>query len=212
MTSARRLPTRRDAVANRERLLSGAEVYFADKGLDAPLHGLADFVGVGIGTLYRNFPHHSDLVEALYDRLVIRFDAIAAASQDQPTGWAAIESIVRSTVEILVQFPATQAVMRRQSNNNPEYTRQHQWASLIDQHLRRAQDEGAVRTDLTGADLATAILTLANLQYFPEDTRHEVSLRLVTLLLDGIRQPTGTLTPLPEPTITVKEHYALIHS
>lgn len=212
MTNQRRLPTRRDAVANRERLLSGAEVYFAENGLDAPLHGLADFVGVGIGTLYRNFPHHSDLIRELFDRVVERFDVVIAACDEQATGWGAIEMLLYQGIDTLVQYPATAAIMRRQNRNDPEVSRTRNWGELIDGYLRRAQKEGKVRSDIHGADLATALLALSTLQSFPEDIRRVVAVRLVTLLIDGIRERPEGLTTLPEPPVSIREHYSLVHN
>jgi AcrR family transcriptional regulator len=49
-------PLRRDAEANRRRLLDAASEAFAAHGLDASVEEIAHSAGVGMGTLYRRFP------------------------------------------------------------------------------------------------------------------------------------------------------------
>jgi AcrR family transcriptional regulator len=53
--SASRNP-RADAVRNRDRLVDAARAVFSAGGPEASLESVARTAGVGIGTLYRNFP------------------------------------------------------------------------------------------------------------------------------------------------------------
>ena len=57
---------RADARRNREKLLAAAGELFATVGTDVSLDAVAKRAGVGIGTLYRNFPTRDALVEAAY--------------------------------------------------------------------------------------------------------------------------------------------------
>ena len=57
---------RADARRNREKLLAAAGELFATVGTDVSLDAVAKHAGVGIGTLYRNFPTRDALVEAAY--------------------------------------------------------------------------------------------------------------------------------------------------
>jgi AcrR family transcriptional regulator len=59
-------PLRADARRNRERLLEAAGELFAEQGTDVSLEAVAARAGVGIGTLYRHFPHRDVLVEAVF--------------------------------------------------------------------------------------------------------------------------------------------------
>jgi AcrR family transcriptional regulator len=59
-------PHRADARRNFDALLAAARDAFNRDGIDVPLEDIARQAGVGIGTLYRNFPTRSDLVEAVY--------------------------------------------------------------------------------------------------------------------------------------------------
>lgn len=57
---------RADAVRNRARIVAAARDLFASDGLEVALDRVAESAGVGIGTLYRNFPSREALVEAAY--------------------------------------------------------------------------------------------------------------------------------------------------
>ena len=68
MTDATRAPRRprADAARNRAAILDAARSAFTAAGEDASLEGIARSAGVGIGTLYRNFPTREELVAAVY--------------------------------------------------------------------------------------------------------------------------------------------------
>ncbi|MEV0839231.1 TetR/AcrR family transcriptional regulator [Actinocatenispora sera] len=57
---------RADAQRNRDKLVRAARVAFTDADGPVPLEDIARAAGVGVGTLYRNFPTREALVEAVY--------------------------------------------------------------------------------------------------------------------------------------------------
>src|SRR5215475_11667202 len=59
-------PKRADARRNYEKILAAAREAFAEGGESTSLEEIARRAGVGIGTLYRNFPNRQALLEALY--------------------------------------------------------------------------------------------------------------------------------------------------
>src|SRR5712671_2615716 len=61
-----RRPHRADAVRNFDTLLSAARAAFAEAGTEVSLEEVARRAGVGIATLYRNFPTREDLIECVY--------------------------------------------------------------------------------------------------------------------------------------------------
>ena len=73
-TASSRKP-RKDGVANRERILDRAEELFATDGLTVSLHGIADDLGIGIGTVYRHFATHADLSVSVFERIAGVTDA-----------------------------------------------------------------------------------------------------------------------------------------
>ena len=65
-----RAMARSDARANRKRLIDAAHEVFRDQGLDAEMKVIAERAGVGVGTIYRNFPTKDDLITAITAELV----------------------------------------------------------------------------------------------------------------------------------------------
>jgi AcrR family transcriptional regulator len=68
---------RADARRNIDTLLKTAKAVFATAGVNAPIREIAEKAGVGVGTIYRHFPHRSDLIAAVFSREI---DACADAA------------------------------------------------------------------------------------------------------------------------------------
>jgi AcrR family transcriptional regulator len=76
---------RAHARRNHDRLLSQARAAFTEHGINASLEDIARQAGVGIGTLYRNFPTRQALLEAL---LHDSFEALHAQARELLTSSA----------------------------------------------------------------------------------------------------------------------------
>ena len=59
-------PKRADAVRNYDKVVAAAREAFSERGASTSLEEIARRAGVGIGTLYRNFPNRQALLEAVY--------------------------------------------------------------------------------------------------------------------------------------------------
>src|ERR1700761_1181627 len=70
---------RADAERNRDKILAAARAAFADPAAEISMAEIARRAGVGMATLYRNFPGRQELLEALYTGEV---DALCAAAGD----------------------------------------------------------------------------------------------------------------------------------
>ena len=86
-------PTRRpDAERNRDKILAAARSAFADPEAEISMAEISRRAGVGMATLYRNFPGRRELLEALYaDEVNAICDAAARAGGGTPgavlTAW-----------------------------------------------------------------------------------------------------------------------------
>jgi AcrR family transcriptional regulator len=69
---------RADAERNRSKIIAAARSAFADPQAEVSMAEVSRRAGVGMATLYRNFPGRSDLLEALY---IDEVDAICAAAE-----------------------------------------------------------------------------------------------------------------------------------
>jgi AcrR family transcriptional regulator len=87
-----RSPTRRtDAARNRDKIITIARAAFADSDAEVSMAEISRRAGVGMATLYRNFPGRRELLEALYSEEV---DAICKAAEtlDEQTPGASLVS------------------------------------------------------------------------------------------------------------------------
>jgi AcrR family transcriptional regulator len=198
MTEPPRVPMRRDAVANRERIIDTAEVYFAKNGLDAPMHGLAAAAKVGTGTLYRNFASQEELWRALYDRHIAIFDEIAGRAIDAPSGWDGIELVLDEATQVMIDRRIVAEVMRRQAINDPDYRPTDRWVATLQSLVERATAEGTARSDLSVADLSAAPLMLGAVHTAAPENREWLARRMRALLLDGMRAHPHDPTPLTD--------------
>src|ERR1700678_321572 len=71
-------PRRADAERNRAKILAVARTAFAESDAEVSMAEISRRAGVGMATLYRNFPDRRELLEALYADEV---DAICEATQ-----------------------------------------------------------------------------------------------------------------------------------
>jgi AcrR family transcriptional regulator len=76
--SARSTVKRADAARNRDKILAAARAAFADADARVSMAEISRRAGVGMATLYRNFPSRQELLEALYTDEV---NAVCEAAQ-----------------------------------------------------------------------------------------------------------------------------------
>jgi AcrR family transcriptional regulator len=185
-------PLRADARRNRERLLQTAKAAFAEEGLSVSLDEIARRAGVGPGTLYRHFPTKESLFEAVvHERLRGLLDHARALRTDPDAGAALFAFVERLVGEAtakrdLVDALAGAGVDVRTSVAATAADLRGEIGRLLD----RGQTSGAVRPDLTIADLMALLSGLlfalrsgANDQADPG--------RALAVLHDGLRARTG---------------------
>ena len=91
---------RSHARRNHELLVAAAREVFAERGVEASLEEIARRAGVGIGTLYRHFATRDALVEAVFERRIGEFVAIAERAAAEPDAWLAFVGFLEGTLEI----------------------------------------------------------------------------------------------------------------
>jgi AcrR family transcriptional regulator len=145
---------RADAERNRKRLLDSAQALFRERGLEVSVAEIAQAAGVGRGTLFRNFASKEDLIAAIVAERM--YEAASRGEQlvaaDDP-GEALFEFLAemvgrqqldRALFEALDETWLCKEVIR------PAHAAVF---DVIERLLRRAQDAGAVRSDVGAMDL-----------------------------------------------------------
>lgn len=100
-------PRRRrlDAARNYDALVAAAREEFQENGTDAPLKAVARRAGVGIATLYRNFPNRTSLLEAVYaDDVADKVDVLCRTASTARTACTDTEQVWRTVAEWLDRF------------------------------------------------------------------------------------------------------------
>lgn len=143
-------PQRADARRNFDALLVAGRDAFAEHGTDASLEDIARRAGVGIGTLYRNFPTRDALIEAVYVAEVEKLvDAAAAATGLEP--WDAFDQWLQR----FIRYVGTKRVLIDSLNRESDVLIRCRDA-MYDAGaplLERAQAAGVVRDDVTIEDV-----------------------------------------------------------
>jgi AcrR family transcriptional regulator len=140
-------PLRADAQRNREKVLRAAREAFAASGYGVPLDEIAALAGVGPGTVYRHFPSKEELFEAVVTTRVRDLIADAQALADNPDpGEAFFGFLSRFRQEAMAKRDLPDAIAIPGSLQGDLH-------AALDLLLRRAQQAGAVRPDITTPDL-----------------------------------------------------------
>jgi AcrR family transcriptional regulator len=175
-----RRPQRADARRNFDALLAAARQVFAEQGTAASLEDIARCAGVGIGTLYRNFPTRRDLFESVYIGEVEDLCAAAQALGEQPP-WEALVSWVRR----FVGYVATKRALVEALNHDSDVFRTCRGAMVTcgAPLLQRAQAAGEARADIDFDDLVRLLSGVTSGGFTDEAQRD----RVLQVALDGIR-------------------------
>lgn len=153
---------RADARRNRARVLAAAQEAFAAEGIAVPLDEIARRAGVGAGTVYRHFPTK----EALFETIVLgrvrelgeRIREWAAAPDPGPAFFAMLAELVeRGALKRDLVDALTAAGI---DVSGPLAAARNGIRTSMEALLTRAQDAGAVRSDIGIDDLSTLLSTM----------------------------------------------------
>lgn len=177
-------PKRADAARNYDKLLAAALEAFTTEGEDASLEGIARRAGVGIGTLYRNFPTRQALLEAVYVDEVENICRAVGDFAGRPP-WEALTGWLRRFADFATTKKALMnELMPYMSEPSPtfQYCRQ-EIRQAGEPLLAAAQAAGDVREDVEYMDVVRmvgGIATMANAE--PDQVE-----RILGVAFDGLR-------------------------
>jgi AcrR family transcriptional regulator len=181
-----RRPVRADAQRNIETLVRTARDVFAASGVEAPMREIAEKAGVGVGTIYRNFPQRSDLIAAVFRSEVDACaDAASSLSEAYPAG-EALEHWMQRYVDFIVAKRGLAAALHSGDaafEALPAYF-DSRFEPALQKLLDAAVESGEIRRDANPYDLLRAV---ASLCMPSSDGNSSPARRLVALLIDGLR-------------------------
>lgn len=149
---------RADAERNRAALLQAAEQVFTELGTDAPLSLITKKAGLGRGTLYRHFPSRTDLVEAIYDERLNRYEDYASRQAQTPQAGEALFDVLKMIAWDQFFIPDLLRVIEENAKDSPKYARLWKRTErVVEQLLASASKAGTVRDDVTAQDVILVI-------------------------------------------------------
>ena len=179
-------PKRADARRNYDKVLAAAREAFAEGGESTALEEIARRAGVGIGTLYRNFPNRQALLETALPR---------GGGGDLPDGrtsgvrsadpWEALASWFERFIGYIATKQALAAELTNYLDRDAQLfksSRAALWAAG-EPLLTRAQEAGVVRPDAEIGDVMHMVMGIAKVPSAdPRQTEH-----ILRMALDGLR-------------------------
>ena len=141
-------------------MLAAAREAFAEGGESTSLEEIARRAGVGIGTLYRHFPTRQALLEALYVDEVEASAVGGAARRHDP--WEALNSwLDRVIAYIATKQALSHELLNYLERDAPSSRVPRALFAAGEPLLQRAQEAGAVRSDVTIAQVIQIVMAIA---------------------------------------------------
>jgi AcrR family transcriptional regulator len=175
---------RRDAAANRGRILDAAREAFAREGIDVSLIEIARRAGVGNATLHRNFTKES-LVQALYEEWRAKRHAASLRALDDPDPWNGLRAFMVDTLE---------DASRNRTLIDVFMIRMHRDATVgnpVAELVRRAQESGDLRADASLEDLFLMFWGIGRTIGITGPAAPDQLHRQVAIALEGLRARPG---------------------
>lgn len=190
-STTRRL--RADAARNAERIVRAARTAFLESGTDVALDEVARRAGVGVATLYRRFPSKDDLILAIVEwRYAEQVEPVTTRALADPDPWHGLVATLDAAVTMAADEHAIFTVARDPARLLEALTARF-FAELATV-VRRGQEAGLVRADLTPDDLPPLVFMLISTLRVTEPGGTGWR-RYLALLLDALRP--GAAGPLP---------------
>lgn len=182
-------PLRADAARNRARVLQVAYDTFAAEGLLVPIDEIARRAGVGAGTIYRHFPTKESLFQAIVadriQRLVDNAQALLAAEDPGQALFTFLSGLVEegATDQGLVDALAGLGFDIAQAAPEAEQS----FMTALGDLLARAQQAGAVRSDVDVQDVKTLLVGWQAMQRYSGDDQQ--TRRMIAIMRAGLSKP-----------------------
>ena len=187
---------RREAARNDVEILDAARaVFLADPS--SPVAAVAAHAGVGMSALYRRYPSKEDLLRELArDGLARYVSVLEEALADERDPWTVYRDCLARVLD-----GGSQALAQRLAGTftpTPELAALARRAgTLAGQVHEHAQRQGALREDVSPADVTLILETLSAISLPGTDGGRALRHRYLELLLQALRAPGSG--PLPGP-------------
>ena len=181
-----RSPARRaDAERNRDKILAAARAAFAASDAQVSMAEISRLAGVGMATLYRNFPSRRELLEALYADEVNTICEAAETAGGETPGAVLMAWLHQFFAFITSKHAIAAELLAHVDSSNPVFgeSRARVLAAGLPL-LAAAQQAHQVRDDLTLEQVSDMVVAIAMIH---GDTRYLEP--ILQTALNGLRPP-----------------------
>ncbi|GAA4265161.1 helix-turn-helix domain-containing protein [Frondihabitans peucedani] len=175
-------PRRLDARRNFDAVLAAAADAFGESGADVGMEDIARRAGVGVATLYRNFPTRVALMEAVYLAAVDELVSFGSGSDDADS-WTALRRWLEKFGDFMrTKHPVVSVLTEQSEVYAPARDAIYGIAVPLFDHAR---EDGQIRAGVVADDVMRVIFAVTGGLY--RDTAQRG--RALQIVLDGIRTP-----------------------
>jgi AcrR family transcriptional regulator len=176
---------RADAERNRAKILGAARAAFADLDAEISMAEISRRAGVGMATLYRNFPGRRELLEALYTQEVNAVCEAAGTLEAQTPGAAFNAWLHRFFAFITSKQPVGTELLKHSGGSAPVMGESRRRVTAAGRPLLlAAQRAYEIREDLTLEQVLDMIVAIASIHGEPGYLEP-----ILQAALDGLRPP-----------------------
>ena len=178
-------PMRRDAVRNQRLVLDAAAAVLSEYGPDATMELIASRAGVGVGTIYRNYPNKDALTDALVQSIFDELLTAGRAALELPAG-TGLEQLLRTLGESMSQHRgyARMLVGHIRAASGSEQLRE-----LIVRLVEQARAAGELGSWVTVGDVMTLVWALRGVVETTGAVAPTAWERLLDVHLSALREP-----------------------
>jgi AcrR family transcriptional regulator len=187
-------PLRADAARNAERIVHAGRAAFAEAGPEVSLEEVARRAGVGVATLYRRFPTKDDLILAIVEwRYAEQIEPVMREAMADADPWHGLVATLDAALTLAAEEHGTIKASRDPARLIGAVM--SRFFAELATIVRRGQDAGLIRADVTAADLPPLVYMLVSTLRVtvPGSAGWR---RYLSLLLDALRP--ASASPLPD--------------
>jgi AcrR family transcriptional regulator len=194
-------PLRRDAQANRDRIVAAARGAFAAHGIAVSVEEIARSSDVGMGTLYRHFRTKEDLVDAVLEDAFEEIVVAAEQALAEEDAWVGFRSFLERVFAAHCMNRGLKDIIATRTHGATKADAMRaRIRPLLRLLVERAQKQGALREDFTPEDMPLLFWTNGRVIEATAGVAPELWRRHLGMMLDGLRADAAT--PLPHPPLT----------
>jgi AcrR family transcriptional regulator len=155
-----------------------------------------------VGTVYRRFPDKTQLIEELFEQRLEDLLSLARRALDDPDPWQGIKTFLQQALELQANDRGVKDLITASTDGLERVAKIRSRMMPIGVELiRRAQEAGQIRGDVSPADLPVIQLMLSTLIDASRDVSPELWRRYLGIIVRGLsahpdQEPEVEIPPL----------------